>query len=92
MRATITQAWSSTGLRASTDMKWIHFEPHNRYHAVIGEKAGMAVTFCGRLVHRRFLQEAKELPPSRCRCCVSRIEKPYLIPESLLQLRRDHAA
>jgi hypothetical protein len=31
--------------------------------------------------------DEKGVPPARCACCRSRLKRPYLIPESLIQLR-----
>jgi hypothetical protein len=72
---------------AEPSLRWIRFEQYRRYHAVCAEWQGQYWTYCGMCVAGAGVGDEKSAPPARCACCRSRLKRPYLIPERLIQLR-----
>lgn len=62
------------------NVRWIRFERHSRFHAVYAENDGQYRTFCFALASKDVISHLSNDPPSRCRCCTSRLKHPYLIP------------
>jgi hypothetical protein len=85
MAGKVTQPGQSTDVEPSP--RWIRFEQYRRYHAVCAEQQGRYWTYCGMCVAGAGVRDEKSAPPARCACCRSRLKRPYLIPERLIQLR-----
>lgn len=73
---------------------WVRFEKKfRRYHLVLTEKLGGYFTYCGRFHRAGADVHSTASPTAVCRCCASRRQRPYLVPEKLLQLKEQtHAA
>lgn len=67
---------------------WVRFEKkYVRYHLVLAEEHGGYYTYCGRFHRATTVIDTTASPPAQCRCCTSRQQRPYLVPEKLLSLR-----
>jgi hypothetical protein len=64
----------------SQTVNWIRFERHSRFHAVYEESDGNYRTFCFAVAAKDAVSHVSDNPASRCRCCISRLRHPYLIP------------
>lgn len=69
-----------------SEIVWVRSENHCRFHAVYLVNGGYW-TYCSRFIRTGAIKRATSRPPARCRCCVSRIKHPYLIPNKLVSLR-----
>lgn len=71
---------------------WVRFEKkYRRYHLVLTKAMGGYFTYCGRF-HRAGADVNQTASPiATCRCCASRRQRPYLVPEKLLQLKEQYA-
>lgn len=66
--------------------RWVRgWERGIRYHAILGTCAGGStlVTYCGLTRRVSAAGDLVEEPPARCGGCVTRLERPYLIPAQL---------
>ena len=69
------------------DVQWMRLRAeHNaRNHAIYTvTPTGFVVTYCGRAQQG---DQPIDWPERRCNCCFSRVQRPYLIPDELRQLK-----
>lgn len=78
-------------------IEWIHFESARRFHAVYTTWGTSYATYCGMFRTQEGLRGDVDgvtittAPPARCRCCVGRMERPYLMPDKLRKLKTEAA-
>jgi hypothetical protein len=71
--------------------RWIRFERYRRYHAIYTIESGLYWTYCGRKLKADDVSSEVDAPAAQCRCCRSRLLRPYLVPEQMTRLRGNRA-